>query len=84
MLRNKPIINYAYDWVLYYLLSLETEIKFYFDIQAINYFRIHDTNFSQNRDKLSKIKEVNLVYRYIDNLNVNKDLRFLNEMKINT
>lgn len=60
-------INYCYDWVLYYLLSKEKKIKFFLDLKSINYFRIHEHNFSEQKDNRVKLKEIKLMYEFIDN-----------------
>ena len=65
-------VKYAFDWILYYTLSKQKNINFFFDLKAINYFKIHNNNLSQKNIKMHRVNEINLVYKYIDYLQNNK------------
>ena len=76
-------IDYAYDWILYYLLSKDKKLNFYLDFNAINFFRIHENNFSEQKDNSKKIKEINRVYKLMDYLNKHKQSKIIEHLRSN-
>lgn len=78
--ENNLLVNYAFDWVLYYIISQNENLKFYFDFKAINFFKVHNRNFSEQYDKSKKIKEIKLVYDYFDKY-LNKQSEELDELR---
>ena len=76
-------IEYAYDWILYYLLSKDKKLNFYFDFNAINFFRIHENNHSEQKDNSKKIKEINRVYKLMDTLNKYKQSKTIEQLRNN-
>lgn len=78
---KKNSISYAFDWILYFLLSQKKNLKFYFDFKAINFFKIHGNNFSEQKDKIKKVQEIKLVYDFIDKYNHNYSTKNLTELR---
>ena len=82
------LVNYAFDWILYYIISQNENLKFYFDFKAINYFKIHDKNFSEQHDKSKKVREIKLAYNFFDKYQNNQSIelvklreRYINSLK---
>tara|TARA_X000000950_G_scaffold287842_1_gene401898 strand:+ start:202 stop:1026 length:825 start_codon:yes stop_codon:yes gene_type:complete len=59
-------IRYSYDWLLYYKLSQNKNLNFHFNKNAINYFRIHEDNFSEQNNRDIKMQEIKSFYKTID------------------
>ena len=72
-------IRYSYDWLLYFKLSQNKCLNFHFNKKAINYFRIHGDNFSEQNNTNLKIQEIKSFYKTID-----KDLKISKNSNLKT